>query len=221
MAVTANITSFPSADGDEKDIFFSFSLSKHSTWRNDAANSRENRRPRFPVLPSMATNKTHYEQMMNGTSNASRRIITAASAAAGSGERKAMETPKVGPISQMRVQIRQYGSSEFIPGRSGQTEKRGDVIAWDPLIEGVLCGECTMDQSADHRGERHLDGDEVLYLVSGSIRVVLMDGVDTIGVPVRTGEAILVPCQVWHRIVVDEPAKFLFIGGGRTEIRLA
>src|ERR1700691_3317514 len=75
MAVTANITSFPSADGDEKDIFFSFSLSKHSTWRNGAANSPENRQPRFPVLPSMATNTTHYEQMMNGTSNASRRII--------------------------------------------------------------------------------------------------------------------------------------------------
>ena len=132
-----------------------------------------------------------------------------------------MDVPKVGPISQMRIQIRQHGSSEFIPGRSGQTERRGDLIAWDPQIEGVLCGECTMHQSGDHGGERHLDGHEVLYLISGSIRVVLMDGTDTIEVPVQTGEAILVPREVWHRIVVDEPAKFLFIGGGRTEIRLA
>jgi mannose-6-phosphate isomerase-like protein (cupin superfamily) len=131
-----------------------------------------------------------------------------------------MDMPRVGPISEMRVQIRQYGSSEFIPNRSGQTERHGDVIAWDPQIEGVLCGECTMEQSGDHGGERHLDGDEILYLVSGSIRVVLMDGADTIEAPVHAGEAILVPCKVWHRIIVDEPAKFLFIGGGRTEIRL-
>jgi quercetin dioxygenase-like cupin family protein len=131
-----------------------------------------------------------------------------------------MDMPKIGPISELRLQIRQYGSAEFIPKRSGQTERHGNVIAWDPQIEGVLCGECTMDRSGDHDGERHLDGDEVLYLISGSIRVVLMDGADTIEAPVHAGEAILVPREVWHRIVVDEPAKFLFIGGGRTEIRI-
>lgn len=131
-----------------------------------------------------------------------------------------MEMPKVGSISKLRLHVRKYGDSEFVQGRSGRTERHDDVIAWDPQIDGILCGECTMEQSGDHGGERHLDGDEVLYLIAGKMRVVLTDGDETVEAPVQAGEAILVPRAVWHRIVVDEPAKFLFIGGGRTEIRL-
>jgi uncharacterized protein YjlB len=34
------------------------------------------------------------------------------------------------------------------------------------------------------------------------------------------GEAVLVPCGVWHRLHAREPSRFIFIGGGRTQIRV-
>ena len=61
--------------------------------------------------------------------------------------------------------------------------------------------------SPPHRGEVHPDGDELLYIVSGSIDVVLDDGDrDHVGTETRhrvgPGEAFIVPRGVWHNVVV-------------------
>jgi hypothetical protein len=64
--MVANTMSFPSADGDGKDIFFSFGFSclvKRALLLNQARTSQ--RGTRLPVLPGMAINKTDYEQIMN------------------------------------------------------------------------------------------------------------------------------------------------------------
>jgi mannose-6-phosphate isomerase-like protein (cupin superfamily) len=39
--------------------------------------------------------------------------------------------------------------------------------------------------------------------------------------PLRPGQAVIVPQGGWHRIIVDEPIRLLFFGGGRTEIRFS
>lgn len=83
----------------------------------------------------------------------------------------------------------------------------------------MLSAAATMEEDGDHHGERHLDGDEVLYLFAGAMRLSLELGGGTVEVPVKAGEAVAVPRGVWHRLLIDEPAHFLFIGGGRTEIR--
>ena len=39
-------------------------------------------------------------------------------------------------------------------------------------IDGMTVGFVTMQQSAPHGGELHPDGDEILYVISGKVRVV-------------------------------------------------
>ena len=86
-------------------------------------------------------------------------------------------------------------------------------------MDGILWGESRQDHSGSHGGERHLDADEVLYLISGAFRLSLeLDDCRT-EIPVKAGEAVIVPQGVWHRLLVDEPCRYLYFGGGRTEIR--
>ena len=77
----------------------------------------------------------------------------------------------------------------------------------------------------------HPDGDELLYLVSGRVDVILEDGGDetTVGVPrvetLQPGEAVLVPRGVWHRVDVREPSRLVHVtpgpGGGHRPLALA
>ena len=108
-----------------------------------------------------------------------------------------------------------------MPKNFNNVTKHGDTIIWDPGVDGILGGVGDQGKSSDHRGERHLDGDEVLYLISGAMRLALEhdDGSAATEVAVRAGEAVIVPQGVWHRIIVDEPIRLMFFGGGRTEIR--
>jgi quercetin dioxygenase-like cupin family protein len=70
----------------------------------------------------------------------------------------------------------------------------------------------------------HPDGDELLYLISGRIDVILEDGgdVENIGVQrveaLQPGDAIVVPRGVWHRVDVRESSHLVHVtpgpGGG-------
>jgi hypothetical protein len=57
--------------------------------------------------------------------------------------------------------------------RNGQTH----LVAWEsgppPRIDGYVIGTPVMARSAPHNGEMHPDGDEVLFLISGRLDVVL------------------------------------------------
>jgi quercetin dioxygenase-like cupin family protein len=70
----------------------------------------------------------------------------------------------------------------------------------------------------------HPDGDELLYLISGRVDVILEDGgdVETVGVEhveaLQPGDAIVVPRGVWHRVDVREASHLVHVtpgpGGG-------
>jgi len=124
-------------------------------------------------------------------------------------------------LAESHVHIRPRGAAEFMPKDFSNAVKHGDTIVWDPCVDGILGGVGDQGKSSDHRGERHLDGDEVLYLISGAMRLALVhdDGSSAGEVAVGPGEAVIVPQGVWHRIIVDEPIRLMFFGGGRTEIR--
>ena len=57
--------------------------------------------------------------------------------------------------------------------RNGQTH----LVAWEsgppPRIDGYVIGTPVMARPAPHNGEMHPDGDEVLFLISGRLDVVL------------------------------------------------
>jgi mannose-6-phosphate isomerase-like protein (cupin superfamily) len=132
-----------------------------------------------------------------------------------------VKPPTVARLTDDHLHIRARGKSEVYAPNFDDSAIADGVVDWDPRLDGIMCGEATMATDSDHAGERHLDGDEVLYVIAGRMRLVLEgdDGAKS-EVPVGPGEAVIVPCGVWHRIEIDEPARFLFLGGGRTQIRL-
>lgn len=106
--------------------------------------------------------------------------------------------------------LRRDGSSSVIDPEPG-----GPV-----RIDGFSVGAPLMTSNAPHRGEMHPDGDELLYLVSGRIDVIIEDGGDeeTVGAErvesLRPGQAILVPKGVWHRVDVRVPSRLVHITPG-------
>ena len=59
--------------------------------------------------------------------------------------------------------------------------------------------------------EMHPEADEVIFLVSGAIDVVLDEAGAERTVPLEAGRAAIVPRGVWHRLVMRQPGKLLFI----------
>jgi len=80
-------------------------------------------------------------------------------------------------------------------------------------IEGITFGVATMSENSPHNGERHPDGDEVLYLISGRVRVVFPDSaVDDIDV--KPGDGLVVPKGMWHRVDILEPSQIVYLTPG-------
>ena len=85
----------------------------------------------------------------------------------------------------------------------------------DPPVpfSGVTFGVATMSQNSPHNGEMHPDGDEILYLISGKVRVVFVDG-DAEDVDVHPGDGLVIPKGVWHRVDILEPCQIVYLTPG-------
>jgi mannose-6-phosphate isomerase-like protein (cupin superfamily) len=87
-------------------------------------------------------------------------------------------------------------------------------------IDGYSIGSIPgMDRPAPHNGELHPDGDELLYVVSGRVEVILDDGdQESVGaettVQLGSGDACIVPRGVWHRVVPVEPSHLIHVTPG-------
>ena len=85
----------------------------------------------------------------------------------------------------------------------------------DPPIEvdGLTIGIATMTENSPHGGEMHPDGDEVLYLIIGHVRVVLEDpGFED--VDMYPGQGLIVPKGAWHRVDILEPSQIMYATPG-------
>ena len=133
-----------------------------------------------------------------------------------------MPLPQVVKFGDFCVNLRARGPSSFIkPDHSTAVRTGQGTLLWDPGIDGVLGGVGFQQADSDHGGERHLDGDELLYLIAGRMRLVLLETNGTTNqIQLNTGDAVLVPQGQWHRLVIDEPSQYLTFGGGCTEIRV-
>ena len=81
-------------------------------------------------------------------------------------------------------------------------------------LDGHTLGVCLIGDEGPHNGEMHPDGDELLFVIDGSMRVLLeFDDGDQI-VEVEAGSAIVVPQGTWHRILPGEPAHIINITPG-------
>ena len=59
----------------------------------------------------------------------------------------------------------------------------------------------------------HPDGDEIVYVISGKIEVTLeLESDQTVNL--RSGEGIVIPKGIWHKVHVVEPVKLVTISPG-------
>lgn len=132
-----------------------------------------------------------------------------------------MALPKVVRFGEFCVDLCARGASTFMkPDDSTAVRTDRGTLLWDPGIEGVLGGVAFQQADSDHAGERHLDGDELLYLIAGRMQLVLLETDGSAGaIELTPGDAVLVPQGRWHRLIIDEPSHYLSFGGGRTEIQ--
>ena len=86
-------------------------------------------------------------------------------------------------------------------------------------VDGVSIGFATMTENSPHEGEMHPDGDEVLFLISGRVRVTLeAESVEEL--EMQAGDGLIVPKGVWHRVDVLEPCQIVYATPGpRSEYR--
>ena len=80
-------------------------------------------------------------------------------------------------------------------------------------VDGVTIGVATMSQNAPHGGEMHPDGDEVLLLIRGRVRVILETS-PVQELEMEEGSGLVVPRGVWHRVDVLEPCQVAYVTRG-------
>jgi mannose-6-phosphate isomerase-like protein (cupin superfamily) len=89
------------------------------------------------------------------------------------------------------------------------------VVADVATADGWLVTRYEMPESMDS-AEMHPDGDELHYLVSGALDLVLEhDDRAHETIAIEAGESAMVARGVWHRFVVREPAVGVAITFGR------
>lgn len=80
-------------------------------------------------------------------------------------------------------------------------------------IDGFSLGIITMHEDAPHGGEVHPDGDEILYVIAGTLRVRAESDPDH-PVTLGTGEACIVRQGEWHKVDVLEPTQLIYLTPG-------
>ena len=85
----------------------------------------------------------------------------------------------------------------------------------DPAIpvDGYTFGVASMRENSPHDGEMHPDGDEVLYLIDGKVKVTLeTDPVQELHM--SAGDGLIVPKGVWHKVDILEPSQIVYLTPG-------
>jgi len=80
-------------------------------------------------------------------------------------------------------------------------------------VDGMTFGVASMTDNSPHNGEMHPDGDEVLYLISGQLRITLETEPVTV-LDVHPGEGLIVPQGVWHRVDIIQPSQIVYLTPG-------
>ena len=83
-----------------------------------------------------------------------------------------------------------------------------------PRIDGYTVGAPWISSEPPHAGEMHPDADELLYLVSGRVRVRLELEDGERDIELGPDQALVVPRGVWHRILIDEPGRLVHVTPG-------
>ena len=97
------------------------------------------------------------------------------------------------------------GSSLSQPKQAGSSQR----------FDGFTVASYVLTETPPHDGERHADGDELLLVISGACVAVLdtEDGGNE-EIRIQAGDALVVPRNTWHRLVIDDPCHIVFVTPG-------
>jgi quercetin dioxygenase-like cupin family protein len=91
--------------------------------------------------------------------------------------------------------------------------KRKSAFGPPKRIDGLTVGIVTMEDSAPHDGEMHPDGDEILYVISGKVRVV-GDSDPNNPLELSAGQSCLISAGEWHRVEILQKTQLIHITPG-------
>ena len=113
----------------------------------------------------------------------------------------------------MGNEITKFGSNTTFTLTPDLAVRKDD--AWGPFnrFPGFTFSAVTMSRDALHDGERHPDGDEIVYVVSGRIEVAIEAGRERV-VQVGAGEGVVIPTGVWHKVRVLELGQLVTVSPG-------
>lgn len=80
-------------------------------------------------------------------------------------------------------------------------------------MDGMTVGIVTMEGNAPHEGEVHPDGDEILYVISGKLRVT-GDSAPDRSHELGPGDSCVVRKGEWHKVEVLEKTQLLHVTPG-------
>ncbi len=80
-------------------------------------------------------------------------------------------------------------------------------------LPGMTVGIVDLTEDPPHNGELHPDGDELLYVISGAIRVTFESSPNE-HTDLIAGDATVVPKGEWHNVHLLEPTRLLHITPG-------
>ncbi len=107
-------------------------------------------------------------------------------------------------LSQTTVGRYRDGTTQLIPNTAGPPER----------IDGVTIGAPFLSGPPPHAGEMHPDGDEILYLVSGRIDVILEEQGTKRTLELHPGCGCIVPRGVWHQVLPRERSQLVHVTPG-------
>jgi mannose-6-phosphate isomerase-like protein (cupin superfamily) len=81
------------------------------------------------------------------------------------------------------------------------------------LCDGLMVGIADLSRDPPHGGELHPDGDELIYVISGKVRVVGESSPHE-SCDLGPGGACIVSKGEWHRVRILEPTRLLHITPG-------
>lgn len=82
-----------------------------------------------------------------------------------------------------------------------------------PSFDGLNIGIATLEHDPPHAGEVHLDGDELLYIISGAVRIT-SDSNPGQSLELSTGDACIIEKGEWHKVYILEKTQLIHITPG-------
>lgn len=115
-----------------------------------------------------------------------------------------MKEPTKFSWQQFAVNISSDLGATLVERRAGPAQERPT---------GVSINIVEMNNDAPHDGEMHPDGDEIIYVLEGSFRVRLGTENPT-DLEVASGQGVVIPRGVWHKIHILEPCRMVTVTPG-------